>query len=431
MEQTQFLTVGVERHRLGNGLTILTREDHTVPVVSTMLWYRVGSRNETPGTTGISHFLEHMMFKGTDRYDKGEIDYITTRNGGSNNAFTSNDYTAYYFNFASDRWQQALEIEANRMRNNRFDPHEFELEKQVVLEELKMDLDTPWGALRQAVEINSFEHHPYKYPVIGLYEDLVRITLDKMVDHYQRFYSPNNAILVIVGDFHRDEALKRIEEFFGALSPGQLCQPVTEPELRRSAQRRVEIRKPTHVPRMLLAFPSPSIRQREHYAVEILDNVLSEGKLGRFYQRLVEKERLASVITTEFNETIDPYLFFVRAELQENADVNRVEAVIFEEIEKLRQERISERELKRAKNQCIMQTLADFETSLGQAAQLGLLETLDRFEYWQSYREKILSLTAEEVRNTAEPYWSADQATVGIILNDGSEQISVPAEVLG
>ncbi|MDA2927125.1 insulinase family protein [Acidobacteria bacterium AH-259-G07] len=405
-----------------NGLTILTREDHAVPIVCTMVWYRVGSRFERPGITGISHFLEHMMFKGTERYQKGEIDCVTARQGGSNNAFTSNDYTAYYFIFASDRWWPALEIEADRMRNNLFDPQEFELERRVILEELKMELDNPWGALRQAVEIHSFETHPYRFPVIGIYEDLLSITPEQMIEHYHRFYSPTNATLVLVGDFHTEEVLQRVEQLFGHLPQGEVPSPVTVLERRRTTQIRLELKRPTHIPRMFIAFPAPSVRQKEHYALHILDKILSEGKLSRLYRRLIEGERVASLVTTEFFETYDPYLFFIRVALHQGMDLGRVEALIFDEIARLGQTMVSERELRRAKNQCLTQLLSSFETTLDQAIQLGLMETHERYQYWSDYAQQINQLTAEEIRGVAEEYWTPEQATVGILSNEIGEE---------
>ena len=368
--------------------------------------------------TGLSHFLEHMMFKGTDRYGKGEIDYITTRNGGSNNAFTTHDYTTYYFSFASDRWWTALEIEADRMSNNRLDPEEFELERRVIIEELKMQLDTPWEALRLAVEKESFERHPYRFPVIGFSEDVLALSLEQMLEHYQFFYVPNNAILVVVGDFAKAKVLERVEELFGPLPRGKIPEVVTPVEPSRVRQMRLEVRKPTQVPRMLFAFRAPSVRDSGHYAMQILDKVLSGGKLSRLYRRLIEKERVASLAISLFDLTFDPHLFSVHLELQDGIDLAKVERMVFEEVDELCRFTIPENELQRAKNQCITECLGDFETGMDQAIQLGLLETLDCFEYWQNYAERIQRLTAEEVKRTASRYWSCQQATVGILLDD-------------
>src|SRR6185295_18249938 len=198
----------VRRRVLENGLTVLTREVHTSPIVTSMIWYRVGSRNEELGHTGKSHFLEHMLFKGTDRFKKGEIDLLTLKNGGGNNAFTSHDFTAYYFNFAADRWDIALEIEADRMVNCTFDPEEFEAEKKVVIEELKTGLDSPWGLLLQEQEATAYKIHPYRNPIVGWLQDVERATVGQQQAYYRRFYHPNNATLVIAGDFSTESVLK-------------------------------------------------------------------------------------------------------------------------------------------------------------------------------------------------------------------------------
>src|SRR5688572_561871 len=217
-----FATEDVRRTILDNGLVILTKESHTSPIVTSMIWYRVGSRNEELGHTGKSHFLEHMLFKGTERFKKGQIDLITLKNGGGNNAFTSHDFTAYYFSFASDRWDVALEIEADRMTNCLFDPEEFEAEKKVVIEELKTGLDSPWGLLMQDMDAAAYKVHPYRNPIVGWLQDVERATAEQQQAYYRRYYQPVNATLVIVGDFHTEEVLAKVERAFGPIPAGPL-----------------------------------------------------------------------------------------------------------------------------------------------------------------------------------------------------------------
>src|SRR6266576_5750143 len=221
-----FNTDEVRRTVLDNGLVVLTTEVHTTPIVTTMIWYRVGSRNEELGQTGKSHFLEHMLFKGTERFKKGQIDLITHRNGGGNNAFTSHDFTAYYFSFASDRWEIALEIEADRMVNCIFEPDEFEAEKKVIIEELKTGLDSPWGLLHQEEEAAAFKVHPYRNPIVGWLQDVERATAKEQQAYYRRYYHPNNAILVLAGDFETNEVLTKVERAFGSLPAGASPPPM-------------------------------------------------------------------------------------------------------------------------------------------------------------------------------------------------------------
>jgi len=240
----------VRRTVLDNGLVVLTKELHTSPIVTSMIWYRVGSRNEELGQTGKSHFLEHMLFKGTHRFKKGQIDLLTLKNGGSNNAFTSQDFTAYYFNFASDRWNIALEIEADRMVNCNFDPEEFEAEKKVVIEELKGGLDSPWGLLMQEVNAAAYKVHPYRNPIIGWLSDVERATAEEQQAYYQRNYQPNNAILSIAGDFDTDRVLDEIARQFGNIPSGTRSELVSINEPVQKGEKRILVRWRSRVPRI-------------------------------------------------------------------------------------------------------------------------------------------------------------------------------------
>lgn len=354
------------------------------------------------------------MFKGTRRYAKGEIDYITTRLGGSNNAFTSLDSTAYYFSFASDRWLTALDIEASRMRDNLFDAREFEMEKQVVIEELKMDLDQPWSALRCCIEREAFRSHPYRYPVIGLLDDLRALTPEQVEDFYASRYCPANAILVLVGDFRKEAALEEVERRFGSMPAGEECRcepPLEEP--RQDGPLRLELERPTRIARLLAAFPAPSVSQDAHYPLQILDRVLSEGKLCRLYRSLVEEQRIASSASSEINETYHPYLLLVRMELRGHASLEEAEERLFEEMRRLAGQALPEDDLVRAQNQCCTQALQDLETTLDQAIQLGVLESLGGFEYWNRYFERIRSVTGRDVQRAAARYLDPSRAVVG------------------
>ena len=412
---TGFRVPPVHRRRLDNGLTLLVRPDGTSPVVTTMICYRVGSRVETPGRTGISHFLEHMMFKGTGRYGPGEIDRITALHGGSNNAFTTQDYTGYFFSFASDRWVCALEIEADRMSNNRFDPRQFELERQVILEESRMEQDHPWGALRRSVELKAFERHPYRFPIIGLSRDVQALTVEQMVEHYRRYYVPENAVLAVTGDTDPEVTLRTVEQLFRQTASG-FPPPLLPPqEPAESGRVKIKVRRRSRVPRMLVALPAPSIHQSDHDAFQILDRVLSEGRLSRLYRKFVEETRLASLVRTELGDTFDPYLLLIRLELREDADLQQTEELLCHELLQLCTSPLTRKELTRAKNQCINQFLFELETTFGQCMQLASMEALQRPGYWDDYVARISRLTAEEVMAAAARHWSGRRWTVGVV----------------
>src|SRR5207249_1388192 len=286
-----FATEDVRRTGLDNGLVVLTKEVHTSPIVTSMIWYRVASRNEGLGKTGKSHFLDHMLFKGTERFKKGEIDLITLKNGGGNNAFTSHDFTAYYFNFASDRWDVALEIESDRMVNCAFDPEEFEAEKKVVIEELKTGLDSPWGLLLQEQEATAFKIHPYRNPIVGWLQDVERATAEQQQAYYRRYYHPNNATLVIAGDFDTDDVLKKVEAAFGPIPTGPQAAPMPLYEPPQRGERRVVVRWRSKVPRLAISYHAPQIAAPDSYALQVLAVVLAEGKASRLYQRMIEREQ--------------------------------------------------------------------------------------------------------------------------------------------
>src|SRR6201998_2664943 len=237
-----FATEDVRRTVLTNGLVVLAKEVHTSPIVTSMIWYRVGSRNEELGQTGKSHFLEHMLFKGTDRFKKGEIDLITLKNSGGTNAFTCHDFAAYYFNFASDRWDIALEIEADRMVSCSFDPEEFEAEKKVVIEELKTGLDSPWGLLHQEEEAAAFKVHPYRNPIVGWLKDVERATAAEQQAYYHRYYHPNNATLVLAGDFDTGQVLVKVVSAFGSIAAGPPPPKMVLEEPPQRGERRLVVR---------------------------------------------------------------------------------------------------------------------------------------------------------------------------------------------
>jgi len=405
---------------LDNGLVVLTKELHTSPIVTSMIWYRVGSRNEELGQTGKSHFLEHMLFKGTNRFKKGQIDLLTLKNGGNNNAFTSHDFTAYYFNFASDRWNIALDIEADRMINCVFEPEEFESEKKVVIEELKGGLDSPWGLLIQEVNAAAYKVHPYRNPVIGWLNDVERATATEQQAYYRKHYQPNNAVLVLTGDFSTAQVLDEAAKRFGGIPSGPVAvQPViTEPE--QKGEKRIVVRWRSKVPRIAIAFHAPAIADSDSYALQILGIVLSEGKSSRLYQRLVEREQTVTFVSADYGESKDPTLFNIRAEGRGDHTAEEIEAGIYDELERITRDGISKTELERAKHQIHAHFILSRERTSDQAMLLGQIESLSGLEYIDTYLQRIAAVTAADVSMAGARYLRADNRTVGCLLPDGS-----------
>jgi zinc protease len=426
-DHRSFITRGVHKTTLSNQLTVLTKELHYKPIVAAILWYRVGSRNEELGQTGKSHFLEHMLFKGTDRYAKGEIDFITLRNGGANNAFTWLDFTAYYFTFASDRWHQALEIEASRMRNTTFAQEEFESEKNVVEEELRIGLDGPWEALENEVWATAFRQHPYHWPTVGWLEDLESATAADMKAYYDKWYHPRNATLVLVGDFDTADALSRIDQLFASIPAGPPSEPLRIVEPTQRGEKRITVKKETPVERLLIAFHAPPVGDEDSYALHVVEAILSTGKASRLYQRLVERDESVTIVKAAFNDHIDPSLFYIQAELKPGFNLAAVERAALEEIERLKTEKVEESELAKAKRQIEADLVFTSEQFLQQAILLGQYETIafDQrlpeeargYRYLDRYLDRIGRISPEDISRVAGKYFTEDNRTVGYLVN--------------
>jgi zinc protease len=423
-----FITRNVRKTDLPNGLTLITKELHDKPVVATMIWYRVGSRNEELGQTGKSHFLEHMLFKGTDRYKKGEIDLITHLNGGANNAFTWLDFTAYYFTFASDRWQAALEIEASRMRGTLFAEEEFNAEKQVVEEELRIGLDGPWEALENEVWAAAFRQHSYHWPTVGWLEDLEAASGADMKAYYDKWYHPRNATMVIVGDFVADEAIQKVEELFGPIARGPEPARLGLVEPPQRGEKRLIVKKETPVERLLIGYHVPAVAHADSYALKVAESLLSTGKSSRLYQRLVEQDQSVTRADASYHDHIDPALFYFQHELKPGFNLIDVERATYEEIDRLQRADISSSEIEKVKRQIHASLVLSSEEPLQQAMLLGQYETIAvsecvpedsrGYHYLDTLLSLIAAVTIEDVARVAEKYFTEDNRTVGFLISD-------------
>lgn len=431
LQTESFITRNVRKTILPNGLTLLIKELHDKPVVATMIWYRVGSRNEELGQTGKSHFLEHMLFKGTDRYKKGEIDLITHLNGGANNAFTWLDFTAYYFTFASDRWEAALEIEASRMRGTLFAEEEFNPEKQVVEEELRIGLDGPWEALENEVWAAAFRQHSYHWPTVGWLEDLEAASGADMKAYYDKWYHPRNATLVIVGDFVADEALQKVEEMFGTIPPGPEPARLGLVEPPQRGEKRLIVKKETPVERLVIGYHAPAVAHADSYPLKVAEALLSTGKSSRLYQRLVEQDQSVTKADASYHDHIDPTLFYFQHEIKPGFNLADVERATYEEIDRLKRADIASSEIEKVKRQVEASLVLSSEEPLQQAMLLGQYETIASdervpedsrgYHYLNSLMDRIAAVTTEDVARVAEKYFTEDNRTVGYLINDTEE----------
>ncbi len=390
--------------RLANGLTLCVIENRRVPVVATAIIYRVGARDEAPGLGGAAHFLEHMMFKGSERFGPGEIDRLTRALGGSNNAFTSHDSTLYYFTFAADRWRRALEVEADRMAGLRLDAGEVASERQVILEEIAMYEGEPWDALDRAVTSAFFAPHPYGRPVLGTREELEKIDGEMLAAFHRRFYRPSNAVLVVAGDVEASVD-DWVDEAFGDLDGAPPERPAggVEPRAEGQELRRIE-RRQGEVSRMLLVLPAPAASDADHVGLTLLASILGNGRSSRLHRALVDEGQLCVWATADLHETVDPGAVAVALEVVPGVDPARVEAEVLRQIDLLRRQGPSDEEVARAKRIISADWVFAHEKVFQQAFLAGNTLALFDLEHPWRYFERLLAAEAGDLGDAAERY---------------------------
>ncbi len=406
----------IEEHRLENGLRVLVIERHGDPVVAVMLWYKVGSRNEREHEAGVSHFLEHMMFKGSARFAKGEVDRCTTELGGSNNAFTGYDHTAYWFELASDRWEKALEIEADRMQHLLLEPKEFDAERAVVLEELSMGDDDPWRALTEAVQAAVFERHPYRRPIIGYTDSLGRLSVEEMRDYHRRFYHPANATLVLAGDVTPANALALAKKHFAHIAKGM---PYEQADSFRpkvvavGGERRLRLSWDDQGKRLCLAWPGTSLGTKDDDVLEVIASLLSGGRLSRLYKRLVMDEGQATSISAASDTRVDGGLFWVFAECAASTAPELLESAVDEEIERLAREKVSPKELARVVAMIEAREAFDEETASDLAEMVGGYAIDSHWTLAFESIERVKRVTPADIQECARRMLGKESRVVG------------------
>jgi zinc protease len=431
------MTAPVQAHTLPNGMLVLTREVHSAPVATCWIWYRVGSRNEPSGQTGISHWVEHMLFKGTPSIPRGEFDRLIARNGGSFNGFTWIDYTAYYETLPADRIGLGLRIESDRIVNTIFDPAEVDSERTVIISELEGYANYPETWLDEAVKATAFTAHPYHHPVIGYKSDLEAITRDELFAYYQTFYMPNNAVLVLVGAFETDALMRQVEELFGGLPRGPELPRLRAMEPDPQGERRVTIRRPGPAEYLQIAYLVPDCRHPDFAPLAVLDAVLSGAKAlsfmgggaqtnrsARIYKALVETE-LAASAGSSYIPSRDPFLLELNATVREGRSGAEVEAALINEIAKVQQDGVGEAELAKVLKQVRAQIAYGAESVTNQAMQLGMWEVLDSYTRVDTLLDELAAVRAEDVRRVAQTYLTERRRVVGHFIPTGVEQESV------
>ncbi len=403
---------------LPNGLRVLLLEDHRSPIVSIQVWYRVGSRNEPPGATGIAHLLEHMMFKGTRRYGPRQFARLIEQNGGQDNAFTSQDLTSYFVNIAADKIDLVLELEADRMVNLILDPKEIDAERQVVIEERRTRTeDDPGGFLGEEVGALAFQAHPYGGPIIGWMHDLKRITPAEIRAFYRSHYVPNNAILVAVGDFAAPAVMDKIKRRFGAIPRGATPPPMLAKEPPQNGERRVVVKKQAQLPIVYLAWHVPNQQSNDAPALEVLSTVLSGGRASRLYRSLIYERQLALEAGGDYSYfSLDPNLFWFWATAMPGQTPETLEKELLAEMERLKQEPVTDEELQRAKNQIEASFVFQQDSVYRRASLLARFETIGGYRLLEAFVPRIRAVTAADLQRVAGQYFLPDRKNVGILL---------------
>ncbi len=412
------LTERVFETTLANGLKVLILEEPKAPVVTVQVWYKVGSRNEQAGKTGLSHMLEHMMFKGTAKVGPKQFDLLVTRNGGVDNAETQRDVSGYYEDFSADRVELGLELEADRMASLLIDEKDFLSERQVVVEERSLRIeDQPSNVLGEVMRATAFLAHPYGRPTIGWPSDIKGWTREDLARHYRIYYAPNNATLVVAGDVKKDAILPKIQALYGGI-PRQPDPPkVITQEPPQVGERRVYVRKEAELPLLFMVHHVPNLTHPDSFALQVLAYILGGGESARFHQKVVYEKQLASYAGADYNPIYtDPFLFGFSAGPLPGKTAEEVEQVLQAEVERVQREPVMDRELQKAKNQIESEFVFSMDSVHQLANLLGKYETVASWKLLDGFLDGVRKVTAADVQRVARQYLTQDNRTVAILI---------------
>lgn len=407
----------VKTFTLKNGMKFLVMEDSSIPNANMYLFYKVGSRNEHPGITGLSHFFEHMMFNGSKKFGPKMFDRTMEFNGGANNAYTTQNVTVYTDWFPVSAMETMFDLESDRIANLSIDPKMVESERGVVLSERSTALEnSPWNVLSDAVNAAAFTEHPYHWTVIGYESDIKNWTKEDLEEYFRTYYAPNNAVVVISGNVKLDEVKRLAKKYMEPIPSNAAPKPVHLVEPPQTGERRVTVKKEVATPYMMIGYHTPETKHKDYYALDILSSVLSTGNTSRLYSSLVDKKQLATSVGTSNDETFDPNIFQIYAVSAKDVKVSDLENAIYEEIEKVKKDGITPRELQKIKNQKLMQFYGQIETINGKSNNIGTYEL-----FFGDYKKMFNApaeyekVSVEDVKRVANEYFKKSNRTVGIL----------------
>jgi zinc protease len=409
---------------LSNGLKVLLKEIHTAPIISSWLWYRVGSRDEVQGRTGISHWVEHMQFKGTPQFPSNELDKTISREGGSWNAFTYMDWTAYFETMPADKIDIALRLESDRMVNSQFDLNEVASERTVIISEREGSENEPLFLLGEAIQQTAFRIHPYHHEVIGDMADLTTITRDDLYNHYRAFYVPNNAVMAVAGDFDTQTMLGRIRELFEAIPSGSEPTRLAREEPTQKGEVRLSVEGPGSTTYVQACYRFPAASHPDFYPLSVLDSLLAgpsnlnmfsggiSNKTSRLYRALVDKEFAVSIHGGS-QATIDPFLYTFSMTVHPKRKPEEALAALDKEIQRVKEEKVSKEEITRSIKQARALFAYGSENITNQGFWLGYAEMFANYEWFQTYLDKLSAVTAKDIQRVANKYFKPQSRVVG------------------
>ena len=408
----------VESFTLSNGMKFLVLEDHSIPTANLYLFWKAGSRNEVHGITGLSHFFEHMMFNGSKNYGPKEFDRVMEANGGSNNAYTTENITVYTDWFQKDALETIFKLESDRIAHLTIDPNMVESERDVVLSERSTGLENSnYRVLNELIKSVAFKEHPYMFPVIGFESDIKSWTQKDLERYFATYYSPNNAVAVVVGDVKTEEVKRLANQYMAPIPQRGLPPNVRTVEPIQNGERSVTTYKDVTTPNIMLAFHVPETAHADYYALDLLSSLLSAGNSSRLVKALVMDTTIASQIYTFMNESFDPGLFTIYAIAGGHVSASNLEAAITSQLDKIRAEGVNDRELQKAKNQKLMEFYHTMETINGKANSLGTYEVFFG-DYHRLYDapKRYEQVTTEDIRRVVRTYFTQRNRTSGFLL---------------
>lgn len=403
---------------LKNGMKIIVQPDKSIPNVAMYTFYRIGSRNERPGTTGLSHFFEHMMFNGAKKYGPGELDNVMEANGGSNNAYTTRNVTVYQDWFPRTALELIFDIEADRIRDLSFDPKKIESERGVVASERRTSVDARnEGILDEQLWATAFLAHPYQWPVVGWMSDIESWKMEDLKHHFEMGYSPSNATMVVVGDVTPEEIFSLAEKYLEPIPSHAPPPPVKTVEPEQMGERRLIVHKPAELPLVMVGYHTPQTNSADFYALNLLNTILFTGESSRMYQRLVDKDQCALEVGAEVENSFDPALFVIYLQPKQGVDPAKCENTVYEELDRLKKDGPTDQELEKAKNIRLVEFYRQMRTISGRANTIGSYEVFHGdynklFDAAKNYD----AVKKEDVQKAAQKYFGANNRTVATLL---------------